>query len=139
MACLCCGLPQTMGREKNKTYLSTIKAGFEGPKQSSGGIGSSYGEVEGVICPVERMLVIHGTDSLSSKAFYSVSFQRVKLQAEMKVFMPPPFFIQTRAKRVAHHSLLRKSYEFYKQENVRVDHTTLENPIEAVDIFNAGN
>lgn len=46
----CCGLPQTIDWEKNKTYLSAIKGAimsFEGPKQSSGEIRTSYGEVEG--------------------------------------------------------------------------------------------
>lgn len=42
---------------------------FEGPKQSSGEIRTSYGEVEGSLGPGERMLVIHGTDFLSSQDF----------------------------------------------------------------------
>lgn len=69
---------------------------FEGPKQSSGEIRTSYGEVEGSLGPGERMLVIHGTDFLSSQDFSSVSYQSVKLhpwlEAEIKVSVPH-FFI----------------------------------------------
>lgn len=49
--------------------------------------------MEGSLYPGERMLVIHGTDFLSSQGFASVSSLCVILhpwlEAEMKVFLPP--------------------------------------------------